>query len=446
MERPLFMPGSLGLQAEFYQCVLASVYHADGLWGDATFDLYARNLPTGWGYLVAAGLDLALTHLQTFRFSDEDIHFLEQNPYFAGVDASFFDLLREMRFEGDVYAVPEGTVVFPMEPILRIRAPLIVCTLIETRLIQILSASTGVATRAARLCEAAGGAAVVDFGARRAPGPEAALIHARAGYIGGVSATTNTLATARYDITPMGTLSHTFLAAYGDDRLAVDAYRLHFPDLGHFPAPDDHPTEGLEPYLAFKDQVRTIRIDHDDLLGRSRAVRAWLDAHGMQHVRVMGSGHLDELRIRNLVASGAPIQIYAVGRALSSGADQDLRMAFRIAERHTGPTAVPVTHRGGAAFPGAKQVVRFSHGDYLCLDLEAEAAIHAGGSPLLVPVLKEGDRLAAAPTLHEARQRRARQVGALPAEVRHPVEPRTWPMTVSDGILAVLNNANRVAT
>lgn len=431
------------MQAEFYQCVLAAVYHGDGLWGEATFDVYARMTPPGWGYLVAAGLDIVLTHLQTLAFSDEDITWLKRSPYFSKVDPSFFEHLRRMRFEGDVWAVPEGTVLFPQEPMLRIRAPLIVGTLIETRVLQILNSCTGIATRAARMVEAAGGAPVVDFGSRRAPGPEAALLQARAAYIGGVSATTNALATARYGITPMGTLSQTFLAAYGDDRLAIEAYRMHFPDLCHLPLPEDDPVEGLRRYLPFKDEIHTIRVDDEDLLPKAQRVRAWLDAHDMQHVRILGSGHLDELRIRALVAAGAPIGVWAVGRALATGADQDMRMAFRIAERHTGTSGWPVTHPGGAPFPGCKQVVRFDTGDLVCLEHEAWAAEQAGGVPLLQPVLRGGDRTGPTPPLHDARARRAMQISALPDELRHLVAPGVWPVTVSDGIQNLIHAANR---
>lgn len=434
MERPLFMPGSLGLQAEFYQCALAAVYHGDGLWGDATFDLYARGLPPGWGYLVAAGLDPLQSWLQSWRFSDDDIAFLRDNPYFARVDPSFFEQLKRTTFEGDMWAVPEGTVVFPGEPILRITAPLIVCTLIETRAIQLISAATGVATRAARMVDAANGAHVVDFGSRRSPGPEAALMAARSAYVGGVSATTNALASARYGITPMGTLSDTFLAAYGDDRLAIDAYRLHFPDLCHLTLPDDDPIEGLRRYLPFRDEIHTVRVDTDHLLEQSRRVRQWLDANDMKHVRILGSAHLDELRIHALARAGAPIQLYAIGRALAAGADVDMRMAFRIAERSNGPTSVPVRHAGAAPYPGRKQIMRFDTGDQLCLEHEVWAAERIGGVPLLQHVLREGDRLTASPPLHDARQRRARQVSALPDRVRHLYEPEIWPVSISDGL------------
>jgi nicotinate phosphoribosyltransferase len=434
MERPLFMPGHLALQAEFYQFVLAAVYHADGLWGDATFDLYARGLPDGHGYLVAAGLGTLLEHLEALAFTDEEVDLLRQEPRFANVAPSFFEALRRFRFRGDVWAVPEGSIVFPGEPIVRVTAPLLACTLIETRAIQLVSAATAIATRAARMVDVARGAAVLDFGSRRCASPEAALLAARAAYIGGVSATTNALAALHLGIPPMGTMSDTFLAAYGDDRLAFEAFRLHFPGLSHLSLPDDDPVDGVKRFLPFKSQVQTVRIDHDDLDRVSRQVRAALDSNGMPHVRILGSGHLDEARIRRLVDAGAPIQLFAVGRGLASASDQGMRVAFRIAERMSGPVASPVVRAGSAPFPGRKQICRYPDRDVLCLEHEAWGHEKMGAVSLLRPVVREGRRIEGDPPLAQVRQHRGAQVAALPAAVRDIERPTSWPVSISDAL------------
>lgn len=434
MERPLFMPGHLALQAEFYQFVLAAVYHADGLWGDATFDLYARGLPEGHGYLVAAGLGTLLDHLAALSFTDEEVDLLRQEPRFAKVAPSFFDALRRFRFRGEVWAVPEGTVVYPGEPIVRVTAPLLACTLLETRAIQIVSAATAIATRAARMVDVAGGHLVLDFGSRRCPGPEAALLAARAAYIGGVSATTNALAALHLGIPPMGTMADTFLAAYGDDRLAFEAFRLHFPGLSHLSLPDDDPVDGVKRFLPFKKEVQTVRIDHEDLDRVSRLVRAALDRNGMQHVRILGSGHLDEGRIRRLVEAGAPIHLFAVGRALATASDQGTRVAFRIAEMMRGPHATPVARAGSAPYPGRKQICRHADRDVLCLEHEAWAQGQMGAVPLLRAVVRDGERIEADPPLAQVRQHRAAQVAALPRALRDIERPGTWPVTISDAL------------
>lgn len=437
MDRPLFMPDRLGLQAEYYQLVLAATYHADGFWGDATFDLYARSLPEGCGYLVAAGLGPLLDHLEALRFTETEVRRLRDDPVFAHVSEAFFESLLRLRFAGEVHAVPEGTVVFPGEPILRITAPLIVNTLIETRVIQLVAASTAIATRAARMVDAAEGRPVIDFGSRRAPGPEAALLAARAAYLGGVAATTNALAVYSLGIPSFGTMSDTFLAAYGDDRLAWDAYRLHFPDLAHVALPDDDPLDGIARFLPFRDEVRTVRVDHGNLDYMSRQVRARLDALGMKQARILGSGHLDERSIRALVTRRAPVQLFGVGRALSSVLDHEMRMAFRIAERSSGVVNIPVRHAGGAAWPGKKQVMRYPGGDVVCLESEVWEAERTGGRPLLHRVVAGGQRLAPLPGLAAARALRAREVAALPPAVRDLDRPAAWPVTTSAGVAAL---------
>ncbi len=434
MERPLFMPGHLALQAEFYQFVLAAVYHADGLWGDATFDLYARALPDGHGYLVAAGLGTLLDHLAAFSFSEAEVELLRQEPRFANVSPSYFDWLRRFRFRGDVWAVPEGTVVFPGEPIVRITAPLGACTLLETKAIQIVSAATAIATRAARMVDVAKGHAVLDFGSRRCAGPEAALLAARAAYVGGVSATTNALAALHLGIPPMVTMADTFLAAYGDDRLAYDAFRLHFSGLAHLALPDDDPVDGVKRFLPFRKEVRTVRIDHEDLDRVSRTVRAALDANGMRHVRILGSGSLDEMRIRRLVDAGAPVQLFAVGRALAAASDQGMRVAFRIAEMMRGARATPVLREGSAPYPGRKQICRHPDHDVLCLEHEVWGQERLGAVPLLRCVLRGGERVEAEPSLAQSRQHRATQLQAFPAAVRDVERPATWPVRASDAL------------
>ncbi len=425
------------MQAEFYQFVVAATYHADGLWGDATFDLYARGLPEDHGYLVAAGLDPLLEQLTALRFSDADIERLRADPHLGRASPAFFEMLRRFRFQGEVWAVPEGTPVFPGEPLLRVTAPIVACTLLETRAIQLVGTATACATRAARLVEAAGGRDVLDFGSRRCPGPEAALAVARAAYIGGVSATSNALASATLGLPAMGTMSDTFLAVYGDDRLAHEAFRANFPALCHFTLPDDAPVEGVRSLARLARSVHTVRIDHPDLAGVARAVRAELDRNGMRHVRILGSGHLDEHSVSRMVSDRAPVDLFAVGRALAAPGDAGIRLAFRIAERLTGPTPEPVVHPGAAGQPGRKQVLRQSDHDILCLEHERGLLAAGTAVELLRPVLQGGQRVAPQPTLAESRELRARAVSSLPASVRALRAPAAWPVRVSPGLAAL---------
>ncbi|MSP57185.1 MAG: nicotinate phosphoribosyltransferase [Myxococcales bacterium] len=408
------------LPCELYQLVLAATWHADGLWGDATFDLYARGLPADWGFLVAAGLDPLMERLTALRFSEEQVATLARYPIFKNVKPAFFDTLRRFRFAGEVHAVPEGTPIFPGEPIVRVTAPLMTCGLIETLAVQMVSASTLIATRARRMVDAAGGAAIYDFGSRRASHPDAACFAARAAYIGGMAGTTNAAAVFKWGIPSIGTMSDTFLAAYGDEQHAYDAFRLYFPENGHLALPDDDPVAGLAGLKKFRGEVQSVRLDHPDLQQASRDVRRALDAAGHAHTRILGSGHLDEHRIAELVAAKAPIDRYAVGRALARVTDDEVRLAFRIAERQTPQGPVAVRGPGAARWPGKKQIIRSPQGDALIRADEAWAFERSGGVGLLTRVGPER------PSVTQAREHCARTVAALPAAVRQLRGPAAW--------------------
>ncbi len=410
------------LPVELYQLVLAATWHADGLWGDATFDLYARGLPDDWGFLVAAGLEPLRERLAALRFTEAQVAQVAEHPVFRHVQPAFFDYLRRFRFEGEVHAVPEGTPVFPGEPLVRITAPLMTCGLIETLAIQIVSASSLIATRAVRLVQAAGGAPVYDFGSRRAPSPDAALLSARAAFIGGSAATTNAAAVLRWGIPSIGTMSDTFIAAYGDEQLAYDAFRTYFPEVGHLALSDMEPGRAVAELKRFRGQVLTVRLDHADLESTSRAVRRELDRAGYRTTRILGSGHLDEHRIAALVASAAPVDRYAVGRALARVDDEGVRMAFRIAERHASQGSVGARGEGAARWPGKKQIIRTPLGDTLVRASDAPLLERNGGIGLL-------SRVGPDPVpLVSAREHCIRAVGALPGAVRALRSPAVWPV------------------
>lgn len=422
---------------EFYQFVLSAVYHSDGLWGDATFDLYARALPEHYGYLVFCGLEPLLERLLSFEVGDSVVERLRAHPAFTHVAPGFFEHLRRLRFSGEVWAMPEGTVFFPNEPVLRVTAPLEVCTLIETLAIQTIAPSTAVATRAARLCAAANWKTVLDFGSRRSPGSAAAWLAARAAYVGGVAGTTNAEAVLGLGIPPVATMSDTFLAAYGNDRLAMDAFRMYFPELCHFTLPDDEPEAGVASLQKFRAEVKMVRLDHMDLGHSAPLVRAALDRQGMRQAKIMGSGHLDEHRIAALLAQGAPIDVFAVGRSLALGEDPGMRMAFRIAERAVGAENRPVTRQGSAPLPGRKQVIRFADHDLLCLEHEVWAQERLGGVPMLRPVLRDQQRIDPSPPLARTRDFCISQLRALPPGLRRIQSPDARHIAVSDELARI---------
>ncbi len=431
---PAFMAERSGVQTEFYQLVQAAVYHADGLWGEATFDLFAKELGPGSGYLVAAGIEPAIDAVLAMRFDEADVEWLRRHPVFDQVPDRFFESLRHFRFTGEIHAVPEGSVVFPGEPIVRVTAPLPQAGLLETRLIQTIGTASAVATRAARLVDAAGGRACIDFGARRCAGFEAAWHAARAAWIGGFKATTNTLAAATLGIPAWGVMSDSLLAAYEDPAYAYGALCQHFPGLCHVNLPDEDLQDGVRRLHAIRDQVPVVRLDHPDLIAASRALRRSLDRHEMRRTRILGSGRLDPDKVARIVAAGAPVELFGVGDWLIRGPNP-AGLSYRIAHMYRGPDSVPVTSHFSAPFPGSKQVVRMADHDLLCLDVEAPTFVGQGGEALLRPVVENGERVRDPEPLRALRERRKAQVARLPAPVRSPRQPALWPVRPSDALV-----------
>ncbi len=415
--------------------MLSAVYHADGLWGEATFDLYPRNVPDDYGYLVAGGVVEAIDAALDLSFSDEDVEWLQSQEAFSNIARGWWESLRHFRFTGDIWSVPEGTVVFRNEPILRVTAPLAQASLLETRLVQAVSHGTGVATRASRLTQIAGRRRVYEFGSRMQPGAEAALRAARAAFVGGVAGTSCSLAGSLYEIPVMGTLSETYMAAYDDDPAALEAFRIHFPKVGFVALPAGDLVEGARRLEPFKDDIRIVRVDHTDLDGAVRDVREALDGAGMSHVKILGSGSLDEQILFDLVESNVPIDFFGVGRHVAVGTGRSgVSLAYRLAEIYRGGSREFVTRPGASAYPGRKQVVRGPKGDAICLESEASEFEGQGGTPLLQPVVLRGERVAAVDDVRVSAARCATQLDALPPSVLRHVSPEAWPLQVSDGL------------
>jgi nicotinate phosphoribosyltransferase len=424
---------------ELYQLVTAAVYHADGLWGEATFDLYLRELPEHVGFVICAGIDEAVSTVLESRISEETISFLQRLPEFSRVSEIFFDSLRNMRFSGDIWAVPEGTPMFAGEPMLRLTAPLVQCALIESALIQRVAFGSSVATRAARLVEAAGGHEVLDFSARRWSCPEAARAAARAAFIGGITNTSNVQAADTHAIAPIGALSSTFLAVYREERRALEAMRVHFPDGLHAAIGDEDPRQAIARYRAAGEVPATLTLGEPRLEQKARLCRQALDANGMKQVRILASGGLDELRIAQLVKAGVPIDQFAVGTALVRGVDElGARFVFRIAEMVRGIEAQPVLAPGAARYPGAKQVIRYPHKDVVCLEHEAERLARVGGVAQLHHVVKQGERVGMAAPLVVARGLRAAGVAFLPPSCKRLRDPKVFDVIPSPGVKALM--------
>lgn len=423
------LPGGLssGLLTDLYELTMAAGYVQNRFDARATFELFVRHLPPRRNYLVAAGLEQALDFLENVCFSDEEIAYLRALPFFRQVHSDFFDYLSRFRFNGEVWALPEGTIFFPGEPLLRVTAPISEAQLVETSLLSILHFQTLIASKAARVTTAAAGRPVVEFGSRRAHGVEAGVLAARAAFVGGCQGTSNTYAGYRFGIPVYGTQAHSWIMAHADEAEAFRNFLDVFPEDSILLVDTYDVRAAIEKIIALGRKPGGVRLDSGDVLADSVWARQRLDSAGWSDVRIFVSGDLEEDRIEALLRSGARIDAFGVGTALSTSADAPfIGVIYKLVE-----VEVAGQVRNTAKFseekktyPGRKQVFRFQgkeaafSGDIIGLEDET----FSGAELLLVPVMRQGRRLAAA--THEpgaaavsARQRFLSSRGRFPAHV-----------------------------
>jgi len=412
-------PGSSALLTDYYQLTMLKSYFESGMNETAAFEFFVRKLPRTRNFLVAAGLEPALQFLEDLHFSSPELEWLGRQP---GFPKAFIDWLAELRFNGEVDAMPEGTVFFSDEPILRVVAPLPVAQLVETRLVALLNFSSLIASKAARNVLAAPGKLLVDFGLRRAHGSEAGLLAARSAYIAGFDGTATVLAGKRYGIPLYGTMAHSFIQAHENEVEAFLAFARGHPDNTTLLI-DTYDTEraaakvvALMPRLLAEGiRVKSVRLDSGDLAEHARKVRRILDEGGYPGVRIFASGGLDEHELARL--SRAPIDGFGVGTSLVTSSDAPaFDCAYKLQE-YAG-RACRKRSEGKATWPGRKQVFRVLDDEgRLERDLIALDSEQHPGAPLLQAVMRAGSRLAPAPTLADTRARTLLELRALPVEL-----------------------------
>jgi nicotinate phosphoribosyltransferase len=411
-----------GLATDLYQLTMAAGYLANGKGGQATFELFVRRLPAQRSWLLAAGLEQAVEYLRQVRFNREEIDYLRSLPILARADEGFFDYLGNFRFTGEVWAVPEGTPVFAGEPIMRVTAPLIEAQIAETYLLATINFQTLIATKAARMVEAAQGRSIVEFGARRCHGFGAAVLAARAAFIGGCIGTSNVEAGYQFGLPVFGTAAHSFTQAFDEE---IEAFRAFFRIFGEQTTLllDTYETIGAARLATeFGPRLRGVRLDSGDLNELSREVRAILDQAGMQATTIMASGDLNEYRISELINAGAPIDIFGVGTELSTSRDEPaLGGVYKLVELLEDEEIVPKMKlsREKATYPRRKQVWRRSDAQGLyCGDLIGLADEDLAGRQLLEPVMRDGELLAPLPDLAAIQAYAREQIARIPAAVR----------------------------
>lgn len=424
-------PENYSLLTDLYQLTMAACYTGEGLEQQpASFELFVRRLPAGFGYLIAMGLAQALEYLEKFRFNSTQLSALQSTGIFANAPDRFWSLLAEGRFTGDVWAVPEGTAVFANEPLLRVEAPLWQAQLVETYLLNTLNYQTLVATRAARLRDTAGSdAMLLEFGTRRAFSPQASLWAARAALAAGLDATSNVLAALQLGQKPAGTMAHSLVMALtattGSESEAFTAFHRYFPG-----APlliDTYDTVNAarqlaEQLQAGEIQLAGVRIDSGDLVTLSQKVRSLLPG-----VPIFASGDLDEWEIARLKSAGACLDGYGLGTRLVSGSP--VNGVYKLVEIDGIPVMKEAS--GKLTYPGRKQIFRAFEGGKVKADRLGLVTESPMGQPLMQLFIKEGERIQMPETLAEIRERTAISVASLPSQTRQLINPPSPPIEIS---------------
>lgn len=401
---------------------MAAGYFEHKIESRAGFELFVRSLPPERLFLVAGGLESALDYLESLRFNGKEIDFLRREPAFHNTPESFFDYLRAFRFTGDVCAFSEGAIAFAEEPLVRVTAPIIEAQIVETYLLSVINFETLVASKAARTVVAAEGKGVLEFGTRRAQGPEAGLRAARAAYLGGCVATSNVLAGFLYGIPLAGTSAHSWTQAFPTERESFEALLDSFPESATLLIDTYDTLQGAELAASLGRKIAGVRIDSGDLLEHSRQVRKILDEHGLHETKIVASGDLNEYKIADLVAQGAPIDLFGVGTELVTSRDVPaLNVVYKLVEitevgRVTYKTKLS-EHKAYA--PGRKQVFRFSRDGRYHHDLIGRIGeTYSEAESLLRPVMIGGKRTSARSSLENLRADAMANLARLPEEYK----------------------------
>ena len=459
-----------GLFTDFYELTMMQGYLQNDHNPQVVFDYFYRRPPFNSGFAIFAGLETVLQALTHLHFSEQDLDYLKSTGRFNN---DFLQYLKNYRFSGTIFAVPEGSVVFPREPLLRVHAPLAEAQLIEGLLLNVLNFQTLVATKAARIHEAAHGRPILEFGLRRAQGPNGALMASRAAYIGGAQATSNTQAGRLFGIPVRGTMAHSWIMAFDDEEEAFRSYANLYPTSCIFLI-DTYNTlgSGIEAAITVGREISEngsgwgVRLDSGDLTYLSQEVRKRLDDQGFHQAQIVVSNELDEHIIHQLVADGAPIDAWGVGtRMVTAAGDPSLTGVFKLAAKRIGNTTeyTPViklsNNPGKTTDPGIKQVYRYRDADGMLLaDLIAlenekipaygtvrlfhpalsygfyDLHSYAERTPLLQPVMQNGKICCPLPGLEDLQNHVRQELSHLHTTCKRLLNPHTYKVSFSAGL------------
>ena len=432
------------LFVDLYELTMAQAYLQSGQTGHATFSLYFRNFPPNRTYYVFCGLESVVGYLEDLKFSESDLDVLERLGLF---DSTLLDYLSSFQFSGTVRAMREGEIFFPNEPVIEVSGPIIECQIAETFLINQVNLESMLATKAARVMEAARGRQVVDFASRRTHGVDAGLKLARASYVAGFDGTSNVRAASTYGIPAVGTMAHSYISTFDSETAAFSSYADSFPESSTFLVDTYDTFDGVRSAIEVAQRMgtrgsnlRAIRLDSGDMATLSQRARAMLDQAGLQDVRILASSGLDEYSIADLVRSGAPIDGFGVGTRVGSSADAPFTdFVYKLAEYEGRP--MMKLSEGKVSLPGPKQVFRMSDSDgifdYDVLTHTEEAICNTNARSLLSTVMESGRIVSSLPELDTIRQYHREQVQRLPDALLGPTSRESYRVDTSAELLAL---------
>ncbi|HXE91048.1 MAG TPA: nicotinate phosphoribosyltransferase [Terriglobales bacterium] len=432
-------PAHSALLTDLYELTMAAAYFDRGFEARATFELFVRDLPRERGFLLVAGLEQALEFLEDLHFTADDIDYLRRHPAFGNVSSRFYEYLREFHFTGEVWAIPEGTPAFRNEPLLRVTAPIIEAQVVETFLLTTITFQTMIATKAARVVQAADGRGVVEFGTRRAHGPEAGTLAARAAFIGGCIGTSNVEAGRRFGIPTYGTLAHSYVMAHSQEDESFRDFLRTFPQHAVLLVDTYDTLAAIDRIVALGLKPRGVRLDSGDLVELSRQTRRRLRQAGLGDTQIFASGDLDEFVISDALRAGAEVDAFGVGTALATSKDEPaLGGVYKLVEIEMGGKRQPCAKfsPAKATYPGPKQVFRFSapDGTYDHDLIARDTEQYPDAEPLLSKAMEGGKPVAPSPPLGEVQQRARRTLARLPQRHRALRDPASYSVEISSAL------------
>ena len=434
----------VGLLTDLYELTMAAAYWQSGKAQEvATFELSVRSLPPQRSFLLAVGLEQAVEYFQRLSFAEAEIEYLRKHPSLETVPPGFFEYLANLRFTGSMWAVPEGTVVFAEEPLLRVTAPLVEAQIAETYLLAMMTYQTTVATKSARIVQAARGRGVVEFGTRRAHGPQAGLLAARASYLGGCLGTSNVLAGFELGIPIYGTTAHSWTMSFEEEEESFRRFAELYGPKAVLLIDTYDSVEGVRKALRLGLPFRGVRLDSGNFLQYSRQVRRLLDAAGRTDALIVASGDLNEYAIQELAENDAPINLFGVGTDLVTSRDAPaLSGIYKMVEiesagqvRYTAKFS-----ESKISYPGKKQIFRFSTsgGEYSHDVLGLASENFPQTESLLEPVLENGKLVRPHPTLDQVRERAVTDLSRLPENFRRLEGSDRYPVEKSEALKNLL--------